>query len=47
MSAYSYDTPGPMTRSVEDASLLYARLLDYSDSIKKAAQDSLNQLNKL
>ena len=27
--------------------LLYARLLDYSDSIKKAAQDSLNQLNKL
>jgi hypothetical protein len=27
--------------------LLYARLLDYSDSIKKAAQDSLNQLNRL
>ncbi len=27
--------------------LLYARLLDYSDSIKKAAQESLNQLNRL
>jgi hypothetical protein len=27
--------------------LLYARLLSYSDSIKKAAQESLNQLNRL
>ncbi len=27
--------------------LLYARLLDYSDSIRKAAQESLNQLNRL